>query len=94
MPNHVHVHVLVRPLGDWPLSRLLHTWKSFTASRINKLQSSSGSFWMDESFDHIVRSEVQWQYFQRYIGENPAKANLRAGEFSLWMGEGEESARK
>lgn len=88
MPN--HVHVLVRPLPAWPLSSLLHTWKSFTASRVNKLQGSKGTFWMDESFDHIVRTEIQLAHFRRYIEENPSKAKLRPEEYSLWMGAGEE----
>jgi hypothetical protein len=32
-----HVHVLVQPLGDHQLSDTLHSWKSFTANKINKV---------------------------------------------------------
>ena len=85
MPN--HVHVIVRPHPDWALSRILHTWKSFTATQINKLRQTSGTFWMDESFDHIVRSLPQLDHFRHYIKENPLKARLRPDEYSLWMGD-------
>lgn len=86
MPN--HVHVLVRPFDGWPLSRILHTWKSFTAGRINDALGSTGTFWMAESFDHIVRSPAQLERFRRYISENPAKAGLGETEYDVWMGEG------
>lgn len=32
-----------------------------------------------EAFDHIVRSEAQWEHFRRYIADNPAKAGLHDG---------------
>ena len=88
MPN--HVHVLVAPgyeqggTGGLPvdsssrsLSAILHTWKSFTSKAINRKRGSKGVFWMDESFDHAVRSEKQRQHFRTYIREMPAKAFLK-----------------
>ena len=48
MPN--HVHVLVRPLGEHDLSSILHSWKSFTASKINSALKREGKVWQDESF--------------------------------------------
>lgn len=87
MPN--HVHVLVRPRDDWSLECLLHTWKSFTANRLNKVLVRTGSFWMDETFDHIVRSEAQLAHYLCYIRENPAKARLPKGQFTLWEREGD-----
>jgi len=46
MPN--HVHVLATPLGDWSLSAILHSWKSFTAKQINKALSREGTVWWEE----------------------------------------------
>ena len=33
MPN--HVHVLIKTL-DWPLDKIIHSWKSYTAQIISK----------------------------------------------------------
>ena len=38
MPN--HVHAVVTPLGEDTLSGILHSWKSYTSSRINRLLNS------------------------------------------------------
>ena len=77
MPN--HVHVLLRPLLEHSLSGILHSWKSFTANKANAILQRKGTFWQDESFDHIVRDEDQLQRFERYIVENPTKAQLKPG---------------
>ena len=71
MPN--HVHVLVKPLGKHGLVDILHTWKSFTANRINQKLKLSGQVWQHESYDHIVRNEAAMQAIRRYIRENPSK---------------------
>jgi len=54
MPN--HVHVVVTPGQGEDLSRILHTWKSFTAKEINRRQGRKGTLWQDEGYDHLVRS--------------------------------------
>ena len=43
MPN--HVHVLLRPLPANELEEVLHSIKSFTANRINRLLGKKGVFW-------------------------------------------------
>ncbi len=84
MPN--HVHVLVQPAGDQDLSSILHSWKSFTAKQANQLRGTSGAFWQDEYFDHLVRSEAQYNKFCRYILENPSQANLPPTRYRLGKG--------
>jgi len=69
MPN--HVHALVQPLGDHSLDRILHSWKSFSANKINRMSVSRGRLWHPESFDHIVRSSAQLERFEEYIRDNP-----------------------
>jgi adenine-specific DNA methylase len=86
MPN--HVHVLFKILPGHGLSEILHSWKSFSASRINQALSRSGSLWMDESFDHIVRSEPHLEYFRRYVRENPARAGLESERVTVGCGKG------
>jgi type I site-specific restriction endonuclease len=80
-PN--HVHVLVSPLGEHQLSEILHSWKSFTAHEILKVEAASRrlgenqrqrrdasatlTVWQKESFDHIVRSAASMEKFREYI---------------------------
>lgn len=71
MPN--HVHVLVKPLRNFTLKEILHSWKSFSANMINKRMGLSGQLWMHESFDHIVRSEEALEFLREYIRNNPRK---------------------
>jgi len=85
MPN--HVHVLVMPAEGFTLSSILHSWKSYSANQANRLLQRSGAFWMDENFDHIVRSMEQFRYFQEYIAQNPLKARLKPGQFLLQPGD-------
>jgi type I restriction enzyme R subunit len=86
MPNHVHALFLV--LGGWNLARTLHSWKSFTGKAINKLLEREGTFWMDENFDHAIRSAAQLERFRDYIRANPSKAGLGPREASLGQGMG------
>lgn len=51
-----HVHVLVVPFPGHDLSRIMHSWKSYTAKAINKLIGRKGAFWQEECFGHVVRS--------------------------------------
>jgi putative transposase len=79
-----HVHVLLFPLV--PPSRLLKSLKGFTARQANRLLGRTGEpFWQKESYDHWVRSEIEWNRIAGYIEENPVKAGLvdRAEDY-LW----------
>jgi hypothetical protein len=81
MPN--HVHLLVRPLPQWTLGQLIHSWKSFTAKAINKAIGGRGTFWLDERFDHLVRRPESLEKYEAYIANNPGKAGLREEEYAL-----------
>jgi REP element-mobilizing transposase RayT len=82
MPN--HVHTLVMPLAGHELSRILHSWKSFTANAINQRLGREGALWQDESFDHIVRDDESMRFFTQYIEENAAA--VPAGRARLGRG--------
>ena len=69
MPN--HVHVLVKPMADYDLAGILHSWKSYTANRINRRMGRSGQLWQHESYDHIVRNGSAMDAIRRYIRDNP-----------------------
>lgn len=69
MPN--HVHAVVAPLQGYALSSILHTWKSYSAQKINALVGRQGRLWQKETFDHIVRSPEQLERINAYIRDNP-----------------------
>jgi hypothetical protein len=46
---------------------------------------SSSPFWMDESYDHIVRDAKELTAFRDYTARNPAKAGLKPEEYSLQL---------
>ncbi len=75
MPN--HVHVLVKPLSEFKLSSILHTWKSYSAHAINKALGQKGQLWQKESYDHIVRDVDELIRIRNYIRQNPEKAGIR-----------------
>jgi carbamoylphosphate synthase large subunit/REP element-mobilizing transposase RayT len=81
MPN--HVHIIVKPLEPNSLSAVLHSWKSYTSNRINELLERTGSLWMAETFDTIIRDYAHLVACRDYIARNPKQANLRDKEFVL-----------
>lgn len=74
MPN--HVHVVLRQLPGHGLAEVLHSWKSFTASKANALLGLSGAFWQHEYYDHLVRDEAEYYRVINYVLDNPVKAGL------------------
>jgi REP element-mobilizing transposase RayT len=75
MPN--HVHLLVTPMvvaSGW-----LGPLKGFTSYQANKMMGTTGQpFWQEESYDHLVRSDVEFERIRRYIEQNPVNAGLVA----------------
>ncbi len=85
MPN--HVHAVARPLAPatYPLENITKRWKGSSSRSIHESSGDFGTLWQPESFDLIIRDEEHlWRVIQ-YIGANPRKARLRAGESLLWI---------
>jgi REP element-mobilizing transposase RayT len=75
MPN--HVHLLVTPLA--PLPKITKSLKGITAKRANiMLALTVRSFWQEESYDHLVRHEGEFEKIRSYIEKNPVRAGLVA----------------
>ncbi|MEZ0326276.1 MAG: transposase [Fimbriimonas sp.] len=74
MPN--HVHAVMRCHDGHSLSSALHSWKSYTATRLNRIRETKGEFWQKEYFDHLIRSEHDLSRFCSYVYRNPVKAGL------------------
>jgi REP element-mobilizing transposase RayT len=75
MPN--HVHVVLRPLLPWKLPNILHSWKSFTAQRANKILNRRGEFWQREYYDHLIPNDNELQRCIEYTWSNPEKDGLK-----------------
>ena len=71
-----HVHVLFTPAEEWTLSKLLQSWKSFSANAANIQLKRSGRFWSEEYFDRAIRDERHYAKVVQYIEANPVKAEL------------------
>ena len=81
MPN--HVHVVAEMLGEYSLEEVTHSWKSYTAHRVNRILSRRGPVWQREVFDRYMRSLEHLAYTIRYVEENPVAAGLVA-EARMW----------
>jgi REP element-mobilizing transposase RayT len=74
MPN--HVHAMIEQREGFPLESIVHSWKSFTANEINRLESRRGLLWAADYFDRYIRDGDHYQNAASYIENNPVKAKL------------------
>jgi putative transposase len=82
MPN--HVHALFVQNADWPLEKLVRSWKSFSSRQINSVLGQNGGLWQRDYFDRLVRDGKHFANCVRYIRRNPQKARLSDGEYVLY----------
>jgi len=80
-----HIHVIVRPRTGHELSGITHSWKSFTANRLQREHARQGALWQDESWDRIIRDEDEFLEKAQYILNNPVKRWPDLQEYS-WVG--------
>lgn len=78
MPN--HVHAIVRAFND-DLFKIIHSWKSYSASEANKILDRKGGFWHSDAYNHIIRSDKEFGYQINYVWLNSEKAGLRDWKF-------------
>ncbi len=80
MPD--HVHAVIQPLEKaeciyWDLADLMHSIKSYSANKINKIENKTGeSLWQTETCDRIIRNEKELGFVLQYIAWNPVKSEL------------------
>ena len=73
MPN--HVHALFIPTGE-AMSKIVQSWKSYTARQANRMLGRAGVFWEQDYWDTYMRDEEHEARTRRYIEQNPLKAKL------------------
>jgi ATP-dependent DNA helicase RecG len=94
MPD--HAHLLIEPMIEragnsgnpvfFSLSKILHSIKSFTATRINRIEKGNEPVWERESFDRMIRSESDLHEKFHYITRNPWDAGLvKSDEDYRWV---------
>jgi len=80
MPD--HVHLILTPLTDIerqmisPLSEIMKGIKGTAAHAINKQLNRRGAVWLEESFDHVVRSSESLDAKIEYVLKNPVRKGL------------------
>ena len=73
MPNHIHLLLTPNVEPSVALRRL----KGASAREANKLLGLTGQpFWQSESYDHLVRSQEEFEHIENYILQNPVRAGL------------------
>jgi REP element-mobilizing transposase RayT len=79
-----HVHLLMTPRTE--VSKVMQSLKRFTAKESNRILGRTGRpFWQDESYDRLVRNDLEFDRIVHYIEMNPVKAGLvDAPEEFLW----------
>jgi putative transposase len=80
-----HIHAVMRNTAgrNGELLTDLGYFKSYTASRVNRVLGRKGAFWAPEDFDHWCRSEEKVRGACRYVCLNPVKAGL-VGSWQDW----------
>jgi REP element-mobilizing transposase RayT len=79
-----HVHVIVQPLADFRLEKIVQAWKSVSAHRINRLLEETGPVWQPEYLDRIIRDEEELLQKCEYVLNNPAKRWPEISDY-LWV---------
>lgn len=79
------VHVIVKSLAEYELQSVTHSWKSYSANKLQRQFDRKGSIWQRESFDRIIRDEEEYFEKVQYIHDNPFKRWPDLCEYP-WMG--------
>jgi REP element-mobilizing transposase RayT len=64
------------PFPEESISRIVASWKSYTASRANSILGRRGAFWHQDYFDRLIRNEAHFLTAVGYVENNPVVAGL------------------
>ena len=79
MPNHIHLvcKPLPTPDGEYhAISKIMHSFKRYTAIEANKIIGRKGQFWQHENYDHVIRNDTELHRVILYLINNPVKAGF------------------
>ncbi len=59
------------------LASIVRAFKAMTTKRINEIRGTQGApAWQRNYWEHIIRSEKDWERIRKYIASNPANWKL------------------
>lgn len=58
------------------VTEIIGSLKKYTALRANLILGRRGAFWHDESYDHVIRDDMELERTIEYVLLNPVKAGL------------------
>ena len=83
-----HVHLILTPLPDglgyFRLATIMNGIKGASSHSVSKLLKRRGSLWIDESFDHLIRSEEDFEAKTLYIATNAVETGAWSPEKYPW----------
>lgn len=68
-----HIHLIIEPLDDWQLEKLVYSWKRYTSTRINRISSRVSPVWQREYYDHVIRNRDDMDEKLGYLLTNPQR---------------------
>ncbi|MCL5125417.1 MAG: transposase [Deltaproteobacteria bacterium] len=68
-----HCHALLQAKGGFALEKTLHSWKSYSAKRLQSDFGRSGQIWQYEYYDRIIRDDSEFLEKANYIMTNPIR---------------------
>ena len=71
-----HLHLIILPQGGKTVSQIMHSLKSYTAKKINRLLGRSGKVWQDGFYERVIRNEADLTEKARYVEGNPVRKGL------------------
>jgi len=80
MPN--HVHVLIQQMAEWPLAKVVQSWKRHTSRELHRiggmchLGGLPNPLWQRDYWDRFIRDERHFNVAKSYVEDNPVKAGL------------------
>ncbi len=75
MPNHIHI-VFKLLENNKGISKIMQAVKGISAKEVNKILNRKGVFWQDESYDRLVRDEIELYFIIKYVLLNSVEAGL------------------
>lgn len=75
MPNHIHL-VFELLKNNKGISKIMQSIKRISSRRSNLYLNREGKFWQDESYDRLVRDDVELYFTIKYVLMNPVEAGL------------------
>ena len=63
-------------LTYYSLAQILHSIKSYSANKIQKLLNKKGNIWLNENYDRLIRDDKEYEDKMNYIINNPVKVGL------------------